>query len=168
MRQDSVYIEQNDLTQQKNLLLIATDKTNGHPEQPITTNNLEQRNKCANSRNRCREEKHYRRLAEQNICLRGRFQHFPSDQLVPSCSADLLNTIFLHGRMYITTHHLLFYTNLFGKITKDVFLFISLAKVEKRRCGLIQNAIKFYFKDQDVSPVVITSLNHLEKVFSLI
>lgn len=120
------------------------------------------------SRSRRREQKQSRWNAEQSIRVREIFGLSQSDNVVASFSAALLNTILLQGRMYITTYHLCFFTKLFGRVTNEAFPYTSLAKVEKRRGGLVANAIKIYFADEDVHPVIIGSLNHRERAFGLI
>lgn len=168
--EDSVYLESTDGKAQKNSQLqhIATDDTFGQAEDALTINDFENGTTDANSRNKRREEKHSRWVAEQSTRVREKFDLSPSDNFVASFSAALLSTILLQGRMYITTHHLCFYTKLFGKVTKEAFSYSSLARVKKRRGGLVANAIKVYFTDEELPPVIIGSLNHREKAFSLI
>lgn len=168
-REDSVYLESTDRKAQKNSQqTIAPDDSFGQAEDTLTTNDLENGTTDANSRNKRREEKHSRWVAEQSTRVREKFDLSPSDNFVASFSAALLSTILLQGRMYITTHHLCFYTKLFGKVTKEAFSYSSLARVKKRRGGLVANAIKVYFTDEELPPVIIGSLNHREKAFSLI
>lgn len=169
-REDSVYLESTDRKSQKNSepQHIAPDDTFTHPEDALTSNDLENGTADANSRSKRREEKHSRWVAEQSTRVREKFDLSPSDNFVASFSAALLSTILLQGRMYITTHHLCFYTKLFGKVTKEAFSYSSLARVKKRRGGLVANAIKVYFTDEELPPVIIGSLNHREKAFSLI
>lgn len=166
-REESVYIEQNSHTQ-KNSQPISTDELTGLPKHALSKHNMENGVKRNSSRLKCRKGKDSRWVAEQAIRMRERFHLSPNDELVASCSAALLKKILLQGRLYITNHHICFYTNLFGKVTKEAFSYISLAKVEKRRGGLVANVIKFYFADPDVSPIIIGSLNNREKLFSLI
>lgn len=115
-----------------------------------------------------REERQLRLAEEQVVWLRHKFSLPATDQLLTSFSAALLRHILLQGRMYITTSRICFYTRIFGKVTKESFLFSSLARVEKRRGGLVANAIKIYFEDQSIPPIVIGSLNHREKAFEVI
>lgn len=120
-----------------------------------------------NSRKR-REERQLRTTIEQENWLRSKFDLQPTEKLIASFSAALLRHILLQGRIYITTSHICFYTRLFGKVTKDLFNFASIKRVKKRRGGLVANAIKIYFIDDAVSPVLIGSLNNREKAFELI
>lgn len=142
------------------------------PAQPATSAKLDSDNpvpatyqKPQKSR---REERQLRLAAEQAVWLRSKFDLPPSEQLITSFSAALFRHILLQGRMYITTTTICFYTRIFGKVTKDLFPFSAFSHVKKRRGGLVANAIKIYFLDQTLSPVVIGSLNHREKAFDTI
>lgn len=120
------------------------------------------------SRKKTREERQLRFAAEQQLWLRQKFDFQESEQLIASFSAALFRHILLQGRMYITSSSICFYTKLFGKVTKETFLFSSMARVKKRRGGLVANAVKIFFLDTALPPVVIGSLNHRERAYSLI
>lgn len=119
-------------------------------------------------RKKVREEKAKRLAAEQAIWVRQKFDLPASDNLIASFSAALVKSILLQGRIHITTSCLCFYAKIFGRITKEAFHFSSLARVKKRKGGFVANAIKIYFLDDTIAPVVIGSLNHRERAFNII
>lgn len=167
LREESVYIEEN-YHMQKNSQPINIEELNRQPKSTSSSNNVDNSVKRNSSRIKWHKEKDSRWVAEQTTRMHERFDLSTEDQLLASCSAALLKKILLQGRLYITTHHIFFYTNIFGKVTREAFPYISLAQVEKRRGGLVANAIKLQFADENVSPIIIGSLNHREKVFNLI
>lgn len=162
-------------------MYIGEDKHMQKHSQPISIEELGRQSKqtsCSNnvdnvvtrnsSRIKRRKQKYFRWVAEQTVRMHERFDIYPADPLLASCSAALLNKILLQGRLYITTHNILFYKNIFGKITKETFSYMSLKQDEKRRGGFVANAIKLHFADKNVSPITIGSLNHRKKVINLI
>lgn len=167
MREESVYIDGNKHTA-TNAHAYAANEVSGQTGQAPSTNSVENGVRRNSFRIKGRKEKDSRWLAEQTNRLHERFNLPPSDEIIASCSAALLKKILLRGRIYVTTYHLCFYTSLFGKVTKEAFPYKSLARVENRRGGLVANAIKLYFANEDVSPITIGSLNNRDKVFSLI
>lgn len=120
------------------------------------------------SRKALREEKAKRLAAEQAEWVRQKFDLPSEELLIASFSAALLRHILLQGRIHITTTAICFYAKIFGRITKEAFPFASLARVKKRKGGFIANAIKIYFIDDTISPVIIGSLNHRERAFRMI
>lgn len=164
MHANSVYIERDNKPSHSIL-----DETYVQ-ENDVNSATNEQTNAKAdiNRKRKRREERQLRLASEQMTRLREKFDFPPSEQLIGSFSAALFRTILLQGRMYITTEHICFYTRLFGKVTKEAFPFTAMSRVKKRRGGLVANAIKIYISDDQVTPIIIGSLNHREKVFSLI
>ncbi|KAI0564082.1 VASt domain containing protein [Gracilaria domingensis] len=120
------------------------------------------------TRKQMREERAQRLAAEQAQWVRHKFSLPDSEQLLASFSAALVKHILLQGRIHITTTALCFYAKIFGKVTKECYPFSSMARVKKRRGGFVANAIKIYFQDQAIQPVVIGSLNHRERAFETI
>eukprot|EP00178_Gracilaria_changii_P006257 TRINITY_DN2073_c0_g1_i1.p2 TRINITY_DN2073_c0_g1~~TRINITY_DN2073_c0_g1_i1.p2 ORF type:complete len:619 (+),score=101.48 TRINITY_DN2073_c0_g1_i1:1690-3546(+) len=120
------------------------------------------------TRKQMREERAQRLAAEQAEWVRNKFSLAESEQLLASFSAALVKHILLQGRIHITTTALCFYAKIFGKVTKECYPFSSMARVKKRRGGFVANAIKMYFLDQAIQPVVIGSLNHRERAFETI
>lgn len=108
------------------------------------------------------------RLAAEEAWVREKFDLPDSEQLIASFSAALLRHILLQGRLYITTSAICFYARIFGKVTKECISFVNIAHVKKRRGGFVANAIKIYFPDDTVPPVIFASLNHREKAFNMI
>lgn len=168
MREESVYIEQDNDAQRNEQRISNNELIISHSNQGSTNSIRENRGKRISCTIKSRKENDSRWVAEQTVHMRERFDLPTDDELLASCSAALLKRILLQGRLYITTHHICFYATLFGKVTKETFPYISLAKVEKRRGGLVVNAIKIYFTDEDVAPIIIGSLNNRERVFTLI
>lgn len=165
MHADSIYIERK---MSEAGVLDDAYISQGAPSESEAAATLSDETESRNARKR-REERQLRNTAEQIAWLRGKFDLKTSEQLIASFSAALLrHRILLQGRLYITTSHICFYTRLFGKVTKDLFEFTSIKLVKKRRGGLVANAIKIYFLDDAVSPVVIGSLNNREKAFEYI
>lgn len=131
------------------------------PNQPLITQLIKPRRKARN-------ERAERVAAEEAIWVRQKFDLPDTEQLIASFSAALVKSILLQGRIYITSTTICFYTRIFGRTTKETYPFSQLSHVKKRRGGFVANAIKIYFSGNDVLPVVIGSLNHRERAFSII
>lgn len=163
MQEESVYIV-DDIPTQEEGHVISTDELTDLQNDQLSKNNREH----LGCRIKCRKKEGSRWLAEQTIRMRERFYLSSADQLLASCSAALLKRFRLQGRLYVTTHHICFYSNLTKKITGQVLPYTSLAHVEKRRGRLVTNAIKLCFVDEDVPPMFIGSLHNPDKVLSLV
>eukprot|EP00177_Eucheuma_denticulatum_P003785 GFKZ01006843.1.p1 GENE.GFKZ01006843.1~~GFKZ01006843.1.p1 ORF type:complete len:687 (+),score=86.62 GFKZ01006843.1:360-2420(+) len=113
-------------------------------------------------------EKMERIAAEHAVWVRDVFD-LPGDEgLVASFSAALVKHILLQGKIHITTSAICFYAKIFGRITKECYPFSTISRVKKRKGGFVANAIKIYFLDPNVPPVVIGSLNQRERAFGVI
>lgn len=161
MREESIYLDQNvsqpslddSFLPKTSITSSVIDNSNGDDENP--------------KRNR-RDERKFRIAVEQASWLRRKFDLPEQEEMLASFSAALSRKILLQGRMYITSERICFYSRILRKVTKESFLFTSLARVKKRRSGLVANAIKFYFIDKSSPSIVIGSLNQRDRALELI
>ncbi|CAN8074352.1 unnamed protein product [Agarophyton chilense] len=143
----------------QNLSTTAASSHSKHPDVVV---------EVVKTKKQMREERAQRLAAEQAAWVRHKFSLADTDQLLASFSAALVKHIMLQGRIHVTTTALCFYAKIFGKVTKESYSFASMARVKKRRGGFVANAIKIYFLDQSIQPVLIGSLNHREQAFEAI
>lgn len=100
--------------------------------------------------------------------LRKEFQLEESEKLLESCSAALVRIILLQGRLYVTTRNIIFYSKIFGYVTRKKWAFHAIKDVRKRRGKFVGNSIKIEFQDLETTPAIFASLYHRNRTISVI
>uniref|UniRef100_A0AAV1UKT0 VASt domain-containing protein n=1 Tax=Peronospora matthiolae TaxID=2874970 RepID=A0AAV1UKT0_9STRA len=93
------------------------------------------------------EEKEQERVRDQVICMI--FDLPESTQFYKDFSCAIASTLAMHGRMYPTSSHVCFYSNVFGRERKILIPYESIRELEKTTTMVFQHAIRLATSDKD-------------------
>ncbi len=106
--------------------------------------------------------------SEKQEWLKKEFDLDETDELLDSCSGALLRTVLVQGKIHVTKNYLLFYSSIFGYVTKKKWSFSAIQTVRKRRGKLVANSIKVIFSESTTIPVVLASLSNRSRILNSI
>ncbi|KAG7399467.1 hypothetical protein PHYBOEH_008839 [Phytophthora boehmeriae] len=87
------------------------------------------------------------RVRDQVICMI--FDLPESTQFYQDFSCAIASTLAMHGRMYPTSSHVCFYSNVFGRERKILIPYESIREIEKTTTMVFQHAIRLATSDKD-------------------
>ncbi|KAF4150309.1 VAD1-like StAR-related lipid transfer domain [Phytophthora infestans] len=93
------------------------------------------------------QEKEQEQVRDQVICMI--FDLPESTQFYQDFSCAIASTLAMHGRMYPTSSHVCFYSNVFGRERKILIPYESIREIEKTTTMMFQHAIRLATLDKD-------------------
>ncbi|ETL83291.1 hypothetical protein L917_16743 [Phytophthora nicotianae] len=93
------------------------------------------------------DEKEQEQVRDQVICMI--FDLPESTQFYQDFSCAIASTLAMHGRMYPTSSHVCFYSNVFGRERKILIPYESIREIEKTTTMMFQHAIRLATFDKD-------------------
>ncbi|KAK1930550.1 Protein VASCULAR ASSOCIATED DEATH 1 [Phytophthora citrophthora] len=94
-----------------------------------------------------REEQEQEQMRDQVICMI--FDLPESTQFYQDFSCAIASTLAMHGRMYPTSSHVCFYSNVFGRERKILIPYESIREIEKTTTMVFQHSIRLATFDKD-------------------
>lgn len=93
------------------------------------------------------QEKEQEQMRDQVICMI--FDLPETTQFYQDFSCAIASTLAMHGRMYPTSSHVCFYSNVFGRERKILIPYESICEIKKTTTMMFQHAIRLTTFDKD-------------------
>ncbi|KAG6968806.1 hypothetical protein JG687_00003548 [Phytophthora cactorum] len=93
------------------------------------------------------DDREQEQVRDQVICMI--FDLPESTQFYQDFSCAIASTLAMHGRMYPTSSHVCFYSNVFGRERKILIPYESIREIEKTTTMMFQHAIRLATFDKD-------------------